>query len=150
MQFIKSWSVILLAVLLSACAASGPKFTEVKSTIPALKKDQGRVYFYRDASMFGAAIQPNIQLNGTVVGESVPGSFFFVDRAPGAMKVATSTEVEKALTFTLEAGQTRYVKTSVSFGLVAGRVQPELVDSATAQKEMEALSYTGAAFSGQK
>jgi hypothetical protein len=57
--------------------------------------------------------------------------------------VATSTEVEKKLTFTLGAGETRYVKTTISFGIVAGRVQPELVDKAVGEKEILDTSYIG-------
>lgn len=142
MKFIRLCVVMLLTIMVSACA-SGPKLAEMKSAIPTLKADQGRIYFYRSSSMMGAAIQPSIMLNGKVVGDSKPGGFFFVDQAPGAKEVSTSTEVEKKLTFTLEAGQTRYVKTVIGFGFAVGRVQPELVDNATGQKELEDTSYIG-------
>lgn len=131
-----------LSLLVSACA-TGPKLAEMKSTIPALKTGEGRIYFYRSSSMLGAAIQPSIMLNSAIVGDSKPGGFFFVDRVPGAMEVATTTEVEKKLTFTLESGQTRYVRTVIGFGIVAGRVYPELVDNAAAEKELEETSYIG-------
>lgn len=128
--------------LLAACA-SGPKLAEVKSSIPALKPTEGRIYFYRSNSMMGAAIQPAILLNGKEVGASKPGGFFFVDALPGAQEVSASTEVEKKLTFTLAAGETRYVKTSVGFGVMVGRVYPELVDNTVGQKELEDTSYIG-------
>lgn len=131
-----------MVALLSACA-SGPKMSEVQSSIPTLKPGEGRVYFYRSGSMMGAAIQPNIMLNGKVVGTSKPGGFFFVDEAPGAKEVSTSTEVEKKLTFTLNAGEVRYVKTVIGFGIVAGRVYPELVDKTIGEKEIQDASYIG-------
>ncbi len=133
---------IAASVLMSACA-SGPKMAEMKSSIPSLKANEGRVYFYRKSSMLGAAIQPSITLNGAVVGDSKPGGFFFVDRAPGSMEVTTTTEVEKKLTFVLDAGQTRYVRTAIGFGVIAGRVYPELVDSQTGETEISETSYTG-------
>jgi len=129
-------------LLLTGCA-TGPKHSEVASSIPALKADQGRVYFYRTAIM-GAAVQPDVRLNGTVVGSAVPGGFFFVDQAPGACEVSTSTEVEKKLTFTLAAGDTRYVRLNMNFGLLVGRVVPELAPAAEATKEIADLSYAGA------
>jgi hypothetical protein len=135
-------TVLLLLILVSACA-SGPKFSEVQSTIPALSSDQGRIFFYRSSSMGGGAIQPSIMLNGAVVGNSQPGGFFYVDQAPGAKEVSTTTEVEKKLTFTLESGQTRYVKTIVRFGIMVGRVYPELVDNAIGEKEIAEASYIG-------
>ena len=131
---------IAVALGVSACA-SGPKMSDV--SIPALKASEGRIFFYRDNSMMGAAIQPSVHLDGKVVGTSKPGGFFFVDAAPGSKEVATSTEVEKKLTFTLDRGQTRYVKTSISMGLLAGRVQPELVDDATGAREVKEMSYIG-------
>lgn len=142
MKYFRVCAALFLSILVSACA-SGPKFSEIQTTIPALKADQGRVYFYRSSSMLGAAIQPSILLNGAVVGDSQPGGFFFVDHAPGAKEVSISTEVEKKLTFTLEPGQTRYVKTVIGFGVIAGRVYPELVDSATGEKEILDAGYIG-------
>lgn len=136
-------AVVSLAALLAACA-SGPKMAEIQSSIPTVKAGEGRVYFYRSGSMLGAALQPKVMVNGKALGESKPGGFFFVDLAPGPVEVATSTEVEKKLTFTLEAGQTRYVRTSVGFGLMVGRVYPELVDNTEGAKAIAETSYTGA------
>jgi hypothetical protein len=131
------------AVVVLAGCATGPKLAEVKSQIPTLKPDEGRIYFYRDSTPIGAGIQPDIMLNGAKVGDSVPGGFFFVDQSPGAKEVSTSTEVERKLTFTLDRGQTRYVRTTVGMGLLVYRVYPELIDNATGEKEMADLSYTG-------
>ena len=97
---------------------------------------------YRSGSMMGAAIQPNVVINGKVAGESKPGGFF-VDLPPGAVEVSTSTEVEKKLSLTLDAGQTRYVRTAVGFGLMVGRVYPELVDNNVGAKEIAETSYIG-------
>jgi len=130
-------------MLLAGCAAIGSKFTEMKASIPALKQGEGRVYFYRSASMFGAAIQPEIRLNGAVVGSSVPGGFFFVDRPPANYEANASTEVERKLTFTLAAGETKYVRTSPSFGVLVGRINFDLVNGSEAAAEMEGLSFTG-------
>lgn len=137
-----SLSTAFSFALLAGCA-SGPKHSEIQASIPQPQPTDGRIFFYRSGSMFGAAIQPQIMLNGDAVGESKPGGFFFVDRARGPMEVSTTTEVEKKLTFTLDPGQTRYVRTVVGFGVVAGRVYPELVDNATGEKEIQEASYIG-------
>lgn len=143
MKVFRSLAALALLAVLAACAASGPKLAEIQSAIPKLKPEEGRIFFYRKSSMMGAAIQPSIKLNGNPVGTSKPGGFFYVDTAPGAMTVSTSTEVERNLTFTLEAGKTRYVRTVISMGVFAGHVQPELVDAGDAEKELADTAYIG-------
>ena len=133
---------------LAAGCASGPKFTEIRSAIPPLAKDQGRIYFYRSTNPFGSGIRPDVMLNGAKVGESIAGGFFFVDQKPGPQEVNLSTEVERKVTFTLDAGQTRYVRMQVGLGVIIYRVFPELADPAEGAKEMQELSYTGKPLSG--
>jgi hypothetical protein len=144
MHLLKTASIITSAILISACA-TGPKYHMIKESIPELEANKGRIYFYRANSFVGAGLQPTIKLNGKGVGKSKPGGFFFVDREPGDMEVSTSTEVEKKLTFKLEAKQTRYVKTSISLGILVGRVYPELVDNEVGEKEIAESSYAGQA-----
>ena len=55
-----------------------------------------------------------------------------------------TSEVEKALTFTIDEGQTRYVRLSVGLGVIVYRVYPELKDESEALPEIQSLSYIGA------
>lgn len=139
--FLKFAAIALVAGL--AGCASGVKYQDMASGIPSLKAGQGRVYFLRSSSMFGAAVQPDIRLNGEVVGESKPGGFFFVDRPAGNYTAAAATETEKVATFTLRAGETKYLRTSPSFGVLVGRIVVELEDPKQALAELPSLSYTG-------
>jgi Protein of unknown function (DUF2846) len=135
----KALCVAVLGLLLSGCA-SGAKYAEVVSTIPPLPPTQGRIYFYRPSAM-GAAVQPDINLNGQKVGTAKPHGFYFVDRAPGNYEVSASTETEKKLTFTLEPRQERFVRLKIQMGLFVGRIVPELVDKAEAEGELKDLSF---------
>jgi len=135
--------LVALAIVLSGCAASGAKHKDMAASIPAMKPDQGRIYFLRSSSVFGAAIQPAITLDGNKVGDSRPGGFFYVDSNPGNHEVMCSTEVDKKLTFTLDKGEVKYVKTSVGLGVLVGRVIPSLMIEEEATRELPDLSYTG-------
>jgi len=141
---LKNILFIFLVVLISGCA-SGPKYTTVHSSIPALEFGKGRIYFYRSANMFGAGIQPTVILNSEEVGDATPGGFFFVDREPGDYEVVLTTEVEKELTFQLDEGEEQYVRMTVGLGAIVYRVYPELVEEDRALEEMKGLSYTGSA-----
>lgn len=134
--------VLSLAIGLTGCA-TGIKHKDMEAAIPALKAEQGRIYFFRSASMLGAAIQPSIKLDGTVVGESKPGGFFYVDSQVGNHQAVCTTEVDKKLTFTLDNGEVKYIKTTIGFGLLVGRIIPELVSPEEAKKELPDLSFTG-------
>ena len=132
----------LVSVMMAGCA-SGVKHAQMASSIPAVQTGEGLIYFLRSASMFGAALQTDIRLNDEVVGRSQPGGFFYVDRPQGAYKAAASTETEKTLSFVLDAGETKYVRSSPSVGLLVGRIVLELETPEKAQKELSGLSYTG-------
>jgi Protein of unknown function (DUF2846) len=136
-----------LALSLSACA-SGIKFTEMKPSLSPSTQEVGRIFFYRPVTL-GAALQPDILVNGRKVGESAAWGFFHIDRPAGNYEVATSTEVERKVSFVLEKGQTRYVRFSVSMGFFVGHVYGELVDQATALPELEECKYAGQASVGQ-
>jgi len=133
----------LLGVLILVGCAAGPEFAAIQSSIPDVPPEQGRVWFYRAASPFGAALQPPIEMNGEIVGQSVPGGFFYRDVAPGDYEIATSTEVERRLTFSIAEGEELYVKTRIGLGVLVGRVYPELVDPETGRAAIEELSFTG-------
>jgi uncharacterized protein DUF2846 len=134
--------VIVASALLAGCATSGPKFSEMTATVSPVNPDMGRIYFYRTTTL-GAAVQPSVRLNGEAVGKAVPNGFFYIDSPPGNYQVATETEVERKLTFTLEAGQVRYVRLNISMGFFVGHVYGELVDEAKGLKEIADLHYIG-------
>jgi hypothetical protein len=138
---------LALTVLLAAGCATGPKFSTVANGLPAVPEGKARIFFYRTA-VIGAGIQPDIKVNGLVVGSSVPLGVFYVDRNPGNIVVTTTSEVEKRLTFTVGAGEIRYVRCDVGLGVLVYRIIPELVGDHEAKREMADLSYTGFAAAG--
>ncbi|PAJ79867.1 DUF2846 domain-containing protein [Burkholderia ubonensis] len=129
-----------VALLASGCA-SGPQYKEMASSIPTLASDHGRIYFFRSGSVFGAGLQPQIKLNEQVIGQSKPGGFFYVDEPAGQYTVSTATETEKTVSFALDAGETKYVRTSVSLGVLIGRVVPSLEEAGTAMEAIGHLKY---------
>lgn len=123
-----------LVLLLPGCA-SGPKFAEVRDTVPPLAAGNGRIFFYRTMTM-GAAVQPPVKLDGTKIGVAKPRGLFFVDRPPGNYQVETSTEVSRRLSLSLEDQQTRYVRLNLTMGFAVGHVSPELVEPSVGESEI--------------
>lgn len=132
----------IIGLLMMSCATSGPKYSEMVNSTPSLSGGAGRVYIYRTSAL-GAAIQPAVQLDGNVVGKAVAKGFFYVDCAAGDHRIATSTEVERELTFHLAEGQTRYVRLNVSIGFFVAHVYPDLVEQEIAIAEIGNCHYVG-------
>jgi hypothetical protein len=76
----------------------------------------------------------------------VPGGFTFVDRPAGKYTVATATEVENTVSFELKAGETKYIKTTVSTGILVGHVTPTLEFPEQGQSDINRLRYVGPKF----
>ncbi|QAU37523.1 DUF2846 domain-containing protein [Bradyrhizobium guangdongense] len=138
-------ALLLVGFLLASCA-SPRGLDEPPLQLPPLRPGLGRVYFIRPGEFAGYAVQPEIRMNNEVVGRSVPGGFTFVDRPPGKYVVTTTTEVENAVTFQLAAGETKYIKTAVSAGILVGHVTPTLEFPEQGQSDIGRLRYVGPQF----
>ncbi|MEO8158082.1 MAG: DUF2846 domain-containing protein [Betaproteobacteria bacterium] len=134
----------LFAVIveLSGCATSGATYKETLGNTPALQAGMGRIYFYRP-SQFGAAIRPDVVLDGEVVGKAIWHGFFYVDRLPGTHEVVVSTEIVDKTPVRLAAGETCYVRLEGGFGIIMGRTYARQVNATTGESEMLSLHYTG-------
>lgn len=134
--------VLASVSLLFSCAATGPKFFEYSPQMHSLDPEMGRIFFFRPSS-FGAALKPDVLLNGEKVGKAVSWGFFYVDRPAGEYEVLTATEVKRKVTFILEKGSTRYIRFSTNMGFFVGHVYGELVDETTAMEQIGKCGYTG-------
>jgi len=139
----KTSIMILLPLVISfGGCASGPSYQSLSSTIQEIPSNQGRVYIYR-TTVFGGAIQPNILLDGQVIGQAKPKGFFYIDRPAGTYQISASTEAKRSLSLNLNPGEEKYVRLEVKMGLVVGHVKPVLVDNAVGKKQIMKTKYTG-------
>lgn len=141
MKLRSSYCLIFISAILLVSCASGVPFTQLNPSLNPDIPSSGRIFFYRVTGLGGAAIQPDIIMNGEKVGKSIPQGFFYLDRQAGEYTVATSTEVKRKVSFVLDEGQTRYIRFKISFGFFVGHVYGELVDPEEAQKEIEQCKY---------
>ncbi|QGW84365.1 DUF2846 domain-containing protein [Variovorax paradoxus] len=141
-SWIGGFLLAFLAAGLFGCSASGPRHSEMEQSLPSLGENEGRIYFYRN-SILGAAIQPEVLLNGQVVGKSQPSSFFFVDRPAGSYRATARTEAEGSIDIALRPRQTAYIEMSISMGLLVGRPAFERVAEPEGRKALPSLAYGG-------
>ncbi|KQZ42547.1 DUF2846 domain-containing protein [Duganella sp. Root1480D1] len=145
MKFVSLAAVAAMALLTGCTSVSGTRFAQQEAVMPKLSADHGRVYFYRVDALTGGGMSAPVKLDGEVVGDSLPGGYFYVDAAPGKHEASAATRVTRKLNFVLEPGETKYVRTKAQFEERVGRVVPELVSAEEARRELPALNFTGAA-----
>ena len=138
-RFVRPFMLITALLVLCSCA-SGVPFTQLNPSIAPEAPETGRIFFYRVTTL-GAALQPDIVLNGKTIGKSIAQGFFFLDCPPGEYEVMTSTEVKRKASFVLDEGQTRYIRFKVSPGFFVGHVYGELVDPQEAMPEIQKCKY---------
>jgi ABC-type Fe3+-hydroxamate transport system substrate-binding protein len=134
--------LLLISLFFSGCATTGPTYTDMQNTMTGLNSDSGRIYIYRPSAL-GAAIQPTVYVNDEAVGKAVSYGFVYVDRAPGAYTIKTTTEVKRTLSLNLGPGETCYVRLNISMGFFAGHVYPELVEKNVGESEIKDCHYIG-------
>ena len=126
-----------LAMSVVGCA-SGVKYSEYRPTVSPPPAGNGRIWFYRPSAM-GAAIQPEVNLDGRTVGHAKPHGFFHVDTLPGEHEVKCTTEWSNKNMVTVATNQDSYVRLSMMIGVFVGHVIPKQVPAAEAEHEMKNL-----------
>jgi hypothetical protein len=140
-----SWlGMALMALCLVGCGATGPRYSEMAKNLPALKEDQGRVFFYRN-SVLGAAVQPDVRIGGAVVGTSQPNSFFYVDRPAGIYQASARTEVENTISLKVQPQKEIFVQMGIQMGLFVGHPTFSQVTESQGKGDMQTLAYGGLA-----
>ena len=137
----KPLCALACASVLSGCASGVPvsESSVAQEPVPAGKS---RIAVYR-TNLFGAAIQPVIDINGKTTGRCTPQGVFYVDVEPGQQSLSATTEVTKTSYLSVDAGQTAYVKCSIGFGLLIGQPRLDVVSTSIGRTDTQKLKVTG-------
>jgi hypothetical protein len=126
--------------LIVGCA-SGPTFSQYRPTVPPCPAGEGRIWFYRPG-WGGAAVKPDVKMDGAVVGKATAEGFFHADAAPGTHEVSVTTEWTHKRNVTLDANTESYVRLNLYPGVFVGHIVPEQVPPTKALPEMQNLHLT--------
>lgn len=101
----------LVALFVSACAATGPSYTAVQQSIPVLKMDESRLFFIRDSSFMNSGLTARVHIRGAKVADLNMNGFFYTDQKPGSAQIMIDAPLnfgEAVRNVNLEAGQAYY------------------------------------------
>jgi uncharacterized protein DUF2846 len=135
-------ALVLAAFPVTNAVAADDTYAALHAGEPAVAADQARIYIYRKSSLMGAAVQPDVYVNGEKVWVAKNGDYTYIDRPAGSYEINTSTDSkDTAVTLPVTAGQPAYVRIGIDFGLFAGHGQPAIVLPPQATDEIQDLDY---------
>src|SRR5262245_34545434 len=120
-------AALLAAAMMLAACATGPAGSELLNV--GLKPGTARLVIYR-TNPVGLLIQPDFVVEGRKAGTAQPGGFVMCDLAPGKHSISVSnipialplSNAPDAITVSLRAGTTTYVRADPQMGIVAGTI----------------------------
>lgn len=130
----------LAVALLSGCASvsmESPEKNQQLKAFPTPPQDQSGLYIFRD-SMLGASLKKTVSVDGQVIGETAPKTYFYRLLTPGQHVLSTESEFgDNSLDLTTEGGKNYYVRQYIKMGVLAGGANLEQVSEADGKKGVE-------------
>lgn len=116
-------SAVLGLALLSGCASvpmeSADKDQALKQ-FSAPAEGQAGLYIFRDSN-FGGSLKKSVKIDGQVIGETAPKTYFYRSITPGPHVLATESEFsDNTITLEAVAGKNHYVRQSMKMGVFVG------------------------------
>lgn len=92
------------------------------------------VYVYRNSN-FGAALKKTVYVDGKLLGETAPMTFFYTEIQPGEHKLSTESEFgENDLVLQAESGKNYFVRQAIRMGVIVGGATLSLVSEEEGRK----------------
>jgi hypothetical protein len=109
---------LLLLVFISVNFCMNPARS---ADLPQLESGKGLVVFYRLGKFGGGAIRFNLNHAEGFMGQLLNDTWLYKSVEPGAQTFWSQVISQDAITISVEAGKTYYVKGVVKMGVLAGR-----------------------------
>lgn len=122
--------LLLLAFLAGGCASVPMASVEESGSRKAFAPppaDKAALYIFRDSSL-GGSLKKTLYVNGEVIGESAPKTFFYRQVTPGTTTISTESEFsENDLSVETRGGQNYFIRQYIRIGVFVGGANLELV-----------------------
>lgn len=129
--------VIFFASYISGCATVPMAPMEDDALHKEFSKpaeDYAGLYIYRNSHL-GCALKKTISIDGEVIGETAPMTYFYHDISPGTHTISTESEFsDNSLTLDAKGGQNYFIRNYIRIGVFVGGANLELVSEEEGQK----------------
>jgi hypothetical protein len=122
--------VLVASAFMVGCAtvpmATDEEDSARKEFAPPPEESAG-LYVYRNSS-FGGALKKSVYIDGKLIGESAPMTYFYLVVTPGEHVLSTESEFsDNSLEVTLQGGKNHFVRQYIKLGVFVGGANLEQV-----------------------
>jgi hypothetical protein len=114
---------IFASLYLAGCASvpmAPAENDQAKKEFTAPPEGMSGLYIYRNSS-FGGALKKTIRIDGKIIGETAPHTYFYTALKPGMHDLATESEFsDNTLSIDFQPGTNYYVQNYIKFGAFVG------------------------------
>ena len=90
-------------------------------------QDMAGLYIYRNTNI-GGALKKTVRVDGEIIGESAPMTYFYLDITPGSHSLSTESEFSNNdLILNAKSGKNHFINQYIKMGLFVGGAGLELV-----------------------
>lgn len=107
-----------------------------------------RIVFYRQAIPFLQALSPDLIVNGKRVGTADLGRAFLREARPGGYEIFSTHDPGTVVAFTLDAGETRFIKVGPQFQGLGFRLSASEPPAGQARADLYDLKLERTRFGG--
>ena len=132
-----AWSVVVSVLLLGGCATvpmASIEDDKARKEYSAPSEGTSGLYIYRNMS-FGGALKKALYIDGELIGETAPMTYFYKQVRPGDHNLSTESEFsENDLILQIESGKNYFIRQYIKFGVFVGGANLEVVPEEEGRK----------------
>ncbi|HSH85261.1 MAG TPA: DUF2846 domain-containing protein [Guyparkeria sp.] len=123
-------ALLLLTGCASALTGQGDQAQDAAQAAEAFSPPPGKgsLYIFRD-EVFGAAVPMRVSVNGHVLGQTRPNTYFWLTLDPGRYRIESQIENVSTVQVTVSAGENTFVWQEVKMGMWMARSLLQQVDA---------------------
>jgi len=128
---------VVVSAYLTGCASvpmAPVEADKARKEFTSPSQDAAGLYIYRN-STFGGALKKKVYIDGEMIGETAPKTYFYKDIQPGKHELSTESEFgDNMLAIDAKGGENYYVLQYIKMGVFVGGANLKLVSEEEGKK----------------
>lgn len=137
MKLITKFLMVTTVLLITGCASvpmESAVSDKARKEFSAPSDGKSGVYIYRNSSL-GGVLKKTLTIDGVIIGESAPNTYFYKELLPGSHEVATESEFsDNKIVVDFQKGVNYFIQQYIKIGIFVGGAGLRLVSEEEGRK----------------